>query len=449
MELADDARATVNEASPVASAAPTTPTTAGPSPAVAIQPPEPLVNSNSQIVNPSAYVPLTLGEQLRWRGRLATDRCVELGLKLSSALGHLHKHGLIHRDIKPSNIIFVHGVANLADIGLVAAVDEARSFVGTEGFIPPEGPGTVQADIYSLGKVLYEAMTGKDRQEFPGLPTHLGDGTSDRELVELNEVVLKACETDPRRRYSTADELRADLVLLQGGRSVRHLRTIERRLSLLTRLGLAGGLAVALTVAGYNWSVRQTERRLLERAEFQEHEIKTVRRLASENQRIADTSRERLVRLNLANGIHHVEEGDLFGALPWFASAWEDDQRDPQRDLLHQVRFGTLLRHCPRLLHLWAPTGNVFYAEFSPDGRRVLLCGTGYGAQLWDTATGQGLDVVFPHGEKVLSAAFSPDGRPPGSHCRGRWHGAPLGRRHSPTPGTATQAREVRRTGPV
>ena len=87
MELADDARATVNEASPVASAAPTTPTTAGPSPAVAIQPPEPLVNSNSQIVNPSAYVPLTLGEQLRWRGRLATDRCVELGLKLSSALG--------------------------------------------------------------------------------------------------------------------------------------------------------------------------------------------------------------------------------------------------------------------------------------------------------------------------------------------------------------------------
>ena len=55
----------------------------------------------------------------------------------------------------------------LADIGLVADVSEARSFVGTEGYIPPEGPGTPQADLYSLGKVLYEISTGKDRQDFP------------------------------------------------------------------------------------------------------------------------------------------------------------------------------------------------------------------------------------------------------------------------------------------
>src|SRR5206468_2532672 len=77
-------------------------------------------------------------------------------LALTSALAFLHEQGLIHRDIKPSNIIFVQGQPKLADIGLVAGSDETCSFVGTEGFIPPEGPGTPAADVYSLGKVLME-----------------------------------------------------------------------------------------------------------------------------------------------------------------------------------------------------------------------------------------------------------------------------------------------------
>ncbi len=86
---------------------------------------------------------------------------------MSQALNELHKHGLVHRDIKPANIIFVNGVPKLADIGLVATAAEARSYVGTEGFIPPEGPGLPQADVFGLGKVLYEASTGKDRHNFP------------------------------------------------------------------------------------------------------------------------------------------------------------------------------------------------------------------------------------------------------------------------------------------
>src|SRR5262245_56687961 len=82
---------------------------------------------------PLNYAPKTLRTEVNRRGMLPADECVQLALSLTSALGQLHKHGLVHRDIKPSNIIFVNGQPKLADIGLVASVTEARSFVGTEG----------------------------------------------------------------------------------------------------------------------------------------------------------------------------------------------------------------------------------------------------------------------------------------------------------------------------
>ena len=72
----------------------------------------------------------------------------------------------------------------LADIGLVIEVAEARSYVGTEGFIPPEGPNSPQADLYSLGKVLYEAGMGKDRSDFPEPPTQLAQTPDSAELLE-------------------------------------------------------------------------------------------------------------------------------------------------------------------------------------------------------------------------------------------------------------------------
>ena len=118
-------------------------------------------------IDPESYMPRTLSSELKAQARLPADQCLQIGLALTTALDHVHKYGLIHRDIKPSNIIFVNGRPKLADIGLVAAVDATCSFVGTEGYLPPEGPGTPQGDLYSLGKVLYEASTGKDRRDFP------------------------------------------------------------------------------------------------------------------------------------------------------------------------------------------------------------------------------------------------------------------------------------------
>jgi serine/threonine protein kinase len=119
------------------------------------------------------YTPHTLRHELQTHTRLPVARVVELGLGLTEALAHLHEHGLVHRDIKPSNIIFVGGRPKLGDIGLVtqtAVGDDTRSIVGTEGYLAPEGPGTPQADLFALGKVLYEALTGLDRRQFPACP---------------------------------------------------------------------------------------------------------------------------------------------------------------------------------------------------------------------------------------------------------------------------------------
>ena len=116
-------------------------------------------------------------------------------------MDHLHSHGLVHRDIKPSNIIFVKGVPKLADIGLVTSVDATRSFVGTDGYIPPEGPGTPQADLYSLGKVLYECVTGKDRLDFPELPADWRTRPDLDQLLEFNEILTKALTTWKRQTF--------------------------------------------------------------------------------------------------------------------------------------------------------------------------------------------------------------------------------------------------------
>lgn len=167
--------------------------------------------TTAQEINPHTYRAKTLGSEISRQRKLSVDKCVTLGLSLTAALAHLHGHDLIHRDIKPSNVIFVDGTPKLADIGLVAGADETCSFVGTEGFIPPQGPGTRQSDLYSLGKLLYVTMTGLDAvDDFPALPADVSE-----DMTKLNKIILKACETDVRKRYRAAEELHAALARLQ------------------------------------------------------------------------------------------------------------------------------------------------------------------------------------------------------------------------------------------
>jgi serine/threonine protein kinase len=224
----------------------------------------PKPDSQSLLTSAATYQPRTLKLDLQRRGRLPPNDCVQIGLALTTALSHLHEHGLVHRDVKPSNIIFVDGRARLADIGLVTSIDATRSFVGTEGYLPPEGAGTPQADLYSLGKVLYEMSTGQDRRHFPALPPDVAQLPDARELAELNAVVVKACQFDARLRYHSAAEMQADLALLQRGQSVMRKRAVKRRLAFARRITLAAAVltllaaGVWLLAARFNISTRQS-----------------------------------------------------------------------------------------------------------------------------------------------------------------------------------------------
>ena len=171
-------------------------------------------------INPVEYEPRTLRtDMLRANGApLPTKFCIDTGRRLADALEALHQRGLSHRDVKPSNVIFVDGKAKLADIGLVAAKDQ-RTFVGTEGFVPPEGPGSAAADIYGLGKVLYEMATGMDRLQFPELPDKSPGDDHRKKWIRLNRMICDVC--DPRiskRKIKSGHELAECLARLQKGK---------------------------------------------------------------------------------------------------------------------------------------------------------------------------------------------------------------------------------------
>ena len=173
--------------------------------------------------NPAVYQPhdLVSGRTKLQGRRLPVKECVRIGVTLCEALDFLHRQGMIHRDIKPQNIIFVNGQPKLADLGLIAGIrppDVERTLVGTPGYMPPlpERPGTVAADIYSLGMVLYVLCTGRAAALFPELATTLVNSAEPPDFLPLNTVILKACQPRPEERFASAAEMRGALVEAQA-----------------------------------------------------------------------------------------------------------------------------------------------------------------------------------------------------------------------------------------
>jgi serine/threonine protein kinase/Flp pilus assembly protein TadD len=193
---------------------------------------------------PESYCPRTLHSELKRRRRFPASECIRFGLQMADALDFLHARGLVHRDIKPSNVIFVQGQPKLADVGSVAAIEDARSMVGTLGYVPISGAGTPQGDIYAFGKVLYEMCTGCDRRDFPTLPEDLKELQDRRAVVELNEILIRACADNPKERYRNISELRHDLKLLSEGRSIRAVKSTKRMIRGLMTVGVIAAAAL-------------------------------------------------------------------------------------------------------------------------------------------------------------------------------------------------------------
>lgn len=202
------------------------------------------------------YVADTLEGRLGKRPLPASDAKKLISLILDAA-ECLHLASLVHRDIKPSNIIFVGGVPKLADIGLVRSSASGVSMVGTPGFMPPDGPTGPESDLYSIGKLLYCAITGRTVDKFPSLPEFL-EPANLADVKLLNKVVLKACDRDPSNRFSSAAEFRN---ALQG--RIRR-RSSARTLAAFAALAAVSTVSIFFTVSGMTKS--RTVSRLMDEA---------------------------------------------------------------------------------------------------------------------------------------------------------------------------------------
>jgi serine/threonine protein kinase len=165
--------------------------------------------------------------------KLPPERAVKITLGLLSALEYIHSHGIVHRDLKPENIMVnAEDGIKLIDFGIAAKAGARRltfaklsQIMGTPEYISPEQVkgkrGDGRSDIYALGVMLYEMLTGKPPFQGPNPFAIMNDRllnnpTPPREIdpsisPQLQEVIYRALERDPKNRYATAKEFAWDL----------------------------------------------------------------------------------------------------------------------------------------------------------------------------------------------------------------------------------------------
>jgi len=181
-----------------------------------------------------------LKEIIRNYAPLSAEQAINLVMQIGEAIRHAHQHEIIHRDIKPQNILVTpDGRVKVTDFGIARAASSATlthtgDIVGSVHYLSPEQARGVQtnaqSDIYSLGIILYELVTGrvpydgetpitialKHLQETPTSPSKLNPHVS----PDLENVIMKAIAKSPEKRYQTMDEFLADLRNVRAGRRV-------------------------------------------------------------------------------------------------------------------------------------------------------------------------------------------------------------------------------------
>ncbi len=213
----------------------------------------------------------TLAELLAGRGRLPADEARGLALQAARGLAHAHAAGLVHRDIKPQNLLLRdEGTLKIADFGIARAAEgtaltQAGTVLGTAAYLAPEQAlgeeATPAADVYSLGAVLYELLTGKPPYEFESL-ADLADKQRRhaiapvRELApdvprDLEDIVMRCLARNPAYRPASAAELERELGPANAEPPTERLtapREPSRRLLWLGAVGAAALAAILLAV---------------------------------------------------------------------------------------------------------------------------------------------------------------------------------------------------------